>query len=96
MRTNHHELAEFRRSLDNLDHALLLLLAERFKITHQIGQYKQYHNLPSIDTEREDQQMARIRTLAEAVQLDPTFAERLLRFIIDEVVANHQRQRVAG
>jgi chorismate mutase len=37
------------------------------------------------------QPIARLRQLAEDAQLDPVFAEKFLRFIIDEVIRHHQQ-----
>ena len=89
------KLEEFRRSIDNLDAALIYLLAERFRLTQQVGEYKRAKKLPPADERREAELIARLRQLASDSQLDPDFAERLLRFIIDEVVRNHERIRAS-
>jgi chorismate mutase len=86
-------LASFRDSIDNLDAALIFLIAERFKLTQKVGEFKRDHDLPPADPAREDRQIARLRALAQQSHLDPDFAERLLRFIIDEVIHNHERIR---
>ncbi len=39
-------LAELRASIDNIDAALVHLLAERFKLTKQVGVYKAANDLP--------------------------------------------------
>lgn len=84
-------LIEFRRSIDNIDAALVYLLAERFKITQKVGLYKKTHSLPPADPEREKVQIARLRQLAVMAQLEPAFAEKFLNFIIEEVIRNHER-----
>jgi chorismate mutase len=84
-------LDELRGSIDNLDSAIVHLLAERFKCTQQVGALKAAHGLPPADPEREASQIARLRGLAEDAQLDPVFAEKFLRFIVDEVVRHHRR-----
>ena len=84
-------LEEFRASIDNIDAALVHLLAERFKITQAVGRYKADVGLPPADPEREQQQIARLRALAEESGLDPVFTEKFLRFIVDEVILHHQR-----
>ena len=83
------ELAAFRRSIDNIDAALIYLLAERFKTTQKVGRWKAAHGLPAADTGREEQQITRLRTLALDAELDPEFSEKFLRFIIDEVIHHH-------
>jgi chorismate mutase len=83
-------LAEYRRSIDNIDAALVFLLAERFKVTKKVGIYKAGAGLPPADPGREDEQIARLRRLAADAELDPAFSEKFLRFIIDEVIRHHQ------
>ena len=85
------QLDEYRASIDNFDAALVHVLAERFKITQAVGRYKADVGLPPADPEREQQQIARLRALAEESGLDPAFTEKFLRFIVDEVILHHQR-----
>ncbi len=89
------KLEEFRRSIDNLDAALIYLVAERFHLTQQVGEYKKANDIPPADPSREARQIDRLRQLASDSQLDPDFAERLIRFIIDEVIRNHERIRAS-
>ena len=86
-------LASYRESIDNIDAALVFMLAERFKITQKVGAYKAKHNLPPADPSRESQQIARLRELARSANLDPEFSEKFLRFIIDEVIRHHARMQ---
>ncbi|PID96565.1 MAG: chorismate mutase [Actinomycetales bacterium] len=83
------ELLRLRASIDNLDAALVHLLAERFRCTQQVGELKASRGLPPSDRVREEAQMARLRRLAEQSGLDPVFAEKVLAFIIAEVIRNH-------
>ena len=85
------QLARYRSSIDNIDAALVHLLAERFKITQDVGRYKATAGLPAADLEREARQVARLRALAEESGLDPVFSEKFLRFIVAEVIHHHQR-----
>jgi chorismate mutase len=85
-------LKAYRRSIDNIDAALVFLLAERFKVTQKVGAFKAAAGLPPADPAREEQQIARLRALAEDAELDPEFSEKFLRFIIDEVIRHHAAQ----
>lgn len=85
------ELAELRRSIDNIDAALIHLLAERFRCTQQVGLLKARKNLPAADPAREERQIARLRALADEAGLDPVFAEKFLAFVIAEVIHHHER-----
>lgn len=87
------QLAAFRRSIDNIDAALIHMLAERFRITQAVGAYKAKTDLPPADPDREAKQIARLRALAEEAQLDPEFSEKFLRFIIEEVIRHHEQAR---
>ncbi|MCY1172299.1 MULTISPECIES: chorismate mutase [Sphingomonas] len=84
----------YRQSIDNIDAALVFLLAERFKTTQAVGRYKAQAGLPPADPGREEAQIARLRGLAHDANLDPDFSEKFLRFIIDEVIRHHERVRV--
>ena len=84
------ELQRLRASIDNMDAALVHLLAERFKVTQQVGELKAAHGLPPADPVREAQQIARLRALAAEARLDPEFAEKFLSFVVAEVVRHHE------
>ncbi|WP_425358312.1 chorismate mutase [Aeromicrobium marinum] len=87
------ELEDIRASIDNIDAALVHLLAERFKCTQRVGRLKATHDLPPSDPEREGRQITRLRALAGEADLDPAFAEKFLTFIIDEVIRHHEAIR---
>lgn len=89
-------LASYRASIDNIDAALIHILAERFRITKAVGAYKAAHAIPASDPGREERQIARLRKLAEDAHLDPEFSEKFLRFIIDEVIRHHEQAKGRG
>ncbi|MBU4465703.1 MAG: chorismate mutase [Actinobacteria bacterium] len=82
-------LQRLRSSIDNVDAALIFLLAERFKCTKQVGVLKAEHGMPASDPTREEQQTARLRRLAEEADLDPAFAEKWFNFVVAEVIQHH-------
>ena len=88
------ELNSIRQSIDNIDAALIHMLAERFKFTQQVGRLKAASGMPASDPERERVQIGRLRTLAEESHLDPAFAEKFLNFIVAEVI--HHHEQIAG
>ncbi len=85
------QLLQYRQSIDNLDAALVHILAERFRCTKAVGHLKAEHDLPPADPAREEQQISRLRALAKSADLDPDFAETFLNFIIKEVIRHHEQ-----
>ncbi|MBX9717780.1 MAG: chorismate mutase [Microbacteriaceae bacterium] len=90
------ELTSLRRSIDNIDAALIHLLAERFKCTQTVGRLKAATNMPPSDPERERVQIERLRALATEAQLDPAFAEKWFNFIVAEVIHHHEQIATTG
>ncbi|MER5866870.1 chorismate mutase [Kitasatospora sp. NPDC002040] len=84
------ELVSLRESIDNIDAAVVHMLAERFKATQRVGRLKAEHKLPPADPARERAQITRLRELAAGAHLDPVFAEKFLNFIIAEVIRHHE------
>jgi chorismate mutase len=85
------ELQSIRASIDNIDAAVVHMLAERFKYTQRVGYLKASAGMPPSDPDREQVQINRLRSLAEESHLDPAFAEKFLNFIIAEVIHHHER-----
>ncbi|AEF56310.1 chorismate mutase [Marinomonas posidonica] len=83
------DLSDYRKSIDNIDNAIIAMFAERFKVTNKVGIFKAKNGLPAKDIEREDSQFTRIAELAETYGLDPEFAKDFLKTVIDRVVSNH-------
>ncbi|TPM35338.1 chorismate mutase [Mesorhizobium sp. B2-3-5] len=89
-------LAGYRASIDNIDAALIHMLAERFRCTKAVGVLKAEHGLPPADPAREQQQIARLRQLAKDSHLDPDFAEKFLNFVVREVIRHHEQIAAAN
>ncbi|KAF0814646.1 P-protein [Andreprevotia sp. IGB-42] len=89
-------LLPLRQQIDEIDRQLLALLAARFRVTDEVGQYKAAHALPAIDPVREQDQMHRVAEAATLQGLDPQFAQRVFRVVIDKVVENHRALAAAA
>lgn len=84
------EILTLRQSIDNIDAALVHLLAERFKFTRRVGELKAAGGLPPADPERDRQQIERLTGIAAGAGLDPAFAEAFREFIVGEVIRHHE------
>ena len=84
------KLSGYRQSIDNIDAALVHMLAERFRCTKEVGLLKAEYDLPPADPAREEYQIERLRHLARDAHLDPDFAEKFLNFVITEVIRHHE------
>ncbi len=89
--TPQEQLQQYRKSIDNFDAVLIHTLAERFRITKAVGQLKAENDFPPSDPKREEEQVDRLRRLAERADLDPDFAEKFLEFVIREVIQHHKQ-----
>jgi len=90
------ELERLRASIDNIDAALIYLLAERFRCTRQVGGLKASSGLPPGDPARERVMIRRLKALAKDAKLDPAFAEKFINFVIAEVIRHHESIRNGG
>lgn len=84
------QLHQLRASIDNIDAALVFMLAERFRCTKAVGVLKATHGMPPSDPAREEQQTQRLRELALRADLDPEFAQKWFNFVVAEVIRHHE------
>ena len=89
-------LRDLRVSIDNIDAAIVYMLAERFRCTEEVSRLKAEHNLPPADLTREAEQIARLRRLAEDARFNPDFTEKYLTFIISHVIRHHEAVAAAS
>lgn len=85
-----------RGSIDNVDMAIIALLAERFKYTTSVGALKAKAGFAPADYKREDEQMRRLRRLAIDAGLDPEIAEEYREFVVTEAKKRHKRIAETG
>ncbi len=83
-------LRDLRASIDNIDAAIIYMLAERFRCTEAVSRLKAEHDLPPADLTREAEQIARLRRLAQDAHFNPDFTEKYLGFIIPHVIRHHE------
>ncbi len=87
------DLTNLRDRINHVNYSLLVLLAERFRLTEQVGVYKKIHELPIVDEQREEVQLNELEQLAQELGMDSSIARKIFRLIIDEVRIRHQTIR---
>jgi chorismate mutase len=85
------QISQLRQSIDNIDNAVVSLLAERFKATAQVGVLKAQAGFAPADFKRENRQMARLRRIANDAGLDVEIAEKYREFVVEEAKKRHRR-----
>lgn len=84
------ELLVIREKIDEIDHNLVLLLANRFALTMEVGQLKSLHGMEAFDPRRENGKFAEIRDFCTTHNVNPDLVTDILARIMREVVKNHK------
>ena len=79
-------LTELRRQIDGIDNQLLDLLAERMRISREIGAYKKEQNMPVLQAQRYDEILQKRMSQAEVLGINPEFVKNVLQAIHEESV----------
>lgn len=90
------KIKSLRKTIDNIDGAVIHLLAERFKATSQVGVLKAEAGFAPADYKREDYQIERLQRIAKDAGLDPNIAEMYREFVVTEAKKRHKRIADAG
>ncbi|WP_129851841.1 chorismate mutase [Bifidobacterium pseudolongum] len=85
-----------RQSIDNIDMAIVALLAERFKATTQVGVLKAEAGFAPADYTREEYQIERLQQIAQGAGLDPQIALMYKEFVVTEAKKRHKRIADSG
>ncbi len=88
------DLEQLRNQLSAIDRQILELVAERQRLSGDIGAFKQATGRPTRDFVREKQVLDRARTLAASLGISPGLAEALLSLLIRSSLANQEQARV--
>jgi chorismate mutase len=84
------DLRDLRDSIDDIDTAIVRLLAERFRCTDTIGKLKAQHDLPSPDPGTKAEQVVRLRHHAALGKLDPDVADKFLAVVSHELIRRYE------
>jgi chorismate mutase/prephenate dehydratase len=84
------DLADLRKSLDDLDKVILNALGERARLTREITRAKTDSASPVRDEEREAALLQHRSAYGERLGLDPAFVRRIYHEILDDSVRRQQ------
>ncbi len=84
-------MADLRIQIDELDRALIDLLAKRAQYIDRAAELKPNEGLPARISTRVEEVAANARHNAGAVGFDPDLAERLWRVLIDWSIAREEQ-----
>lgn len=84
---NDDRLADLRKEIDDIDAALVDLLARRFAVVDRVIAVKAREGLPALLPERVEEVVARVRTLAGAAGIPADAAESVWRALINQTIA---------
>ncbi len=88
------ELTALRDQIDEVDKALLSLLAKRLELVAEVGEVKSQYGLPIYVPERESAMLASRREEAAALGVPPDLIEDVLRRVMRESYCQRKRQRL--
>jgi chorismate mutase/prephenate dehydrogenase len=88
------DLQQLRDQLSAIDRQILELVAERQRLSGDIGVLKRASGSPTRDFAREKQVLGKARALAAGLGVSPGLAEALLSLLIRSSLANQEQARV--
>jgi len=79
-------LYELRYRIDQVDEALLELLARRMQLSDELGEYKKANDMPVLQTTRYSEIIERRAEFGETLDLNPDFVQEIIKEIHEESV----------
>lgn len=77
-------MESLRDQIDEIDEAIVALMAKRLRVCREIAHVKKAQSMPMYQRHRAEQVVERGRTLAQAYGVDAEFIERLLLLTMEE------------
>ena len=86
-------MEEARDRIDDIDHRIVELLAERYAVVDDLCEMKAENGDTVKDEDREQELLDHVAAIAEAHNLSPALAQRLYEKILEPSVRRQRRQR---
>jgi chorismate mutase len=93
MSTAPNTLEEARDRIDDIDHSIVELLAERYAVVDDLCEMKAENGDTVKDEDREQELLDHVASIAEAHGLSPALTRRLYEKILAHSVRRQRRQR---
>lgn len=78
-------IEELRQQINLIDQQLLELLVQRFVVTHQVGVYKNKHDLPIFDAKREQQIIQKVeQQLQQYKDVEPQYILPVIQSLMEQ------------
>jgi chorismate mutase len=78
------KLDQMRKRIDSIDYKIISLLSERKKAVLKIAAMKRSLGMRVVDTTRQKKVFSERKSLAKKKSLDPLFAEKVFRLIVED------------
>ncbi len=80
------DLTDLRKQIDELDNALLEMLAKRMRVSKEIGVYKKEHNMPVLQSNRYEKLLENRSQNAALMSMNEDFIRTILQAVHEESV----------
>ncbi len=74
-------MQNLRSKINKIDLQLLTLLAERQKVSREIGIYKKQNKIAINQPKREQELLAKLSSISKKKKIDPIFVQKLFKLI---------------
>jgi chorismate mutase-like protein len=78
------DLNFYRKNIDEIDHKIISLIAERLDLCREIAVYKHKESIPMMQPERVEQVKNNRRVLAKELNINPAVIEQIYSLLINE------------
>lgn len=85
------KITSWRNKIDKLNYKIIHLLAERFAITRELGEYKIKNKNKLSDAKREKIQLESIKKISTELGINPKLAKKIFTDIFAEVKKDYKK-----
>lgn len=83
-------LDDLRLEIDRVDEGIVNMLAQRFRLTESVGQFKAENKMEALSSIRESEQFKRFEQLSKELDIPYEVVEKIFKVVRDQVILNHE------